>query len=304
MSIIVVALGGNALGNNAKEQLEKVRTTAVALTDLMAAGHTVVVTHGNGPQVGMIKLVFEAGSTAMPLTECTAMSQGYIGYHLQQAIQNELYVRGMHKPVATILTQVVVDKNDKAFQNPSKPIGPYCSEEEARRLMDETGRKYIDDAGRGWRWVVPSPKPVDICEKNMITTLMNNDAIVIASGGGGIPVSEENGCYVGVEAVIDKDYAAAKLAEIIAADYLFILTAVDRVSIHFRKPNEQTLERLTVAEAETYCAEGHFAPGSMLPKVEACMQFVKSGVGRRAIIGGLENAVLALKGESGTVITE
>lgn len=299
---VVVALGGNALGNNAKEQIEHARMAASNIAELVELGYRMVIVHGNGPQVGMIKKSFDMDSGSMPMAECTAMSQGYIGYHLQQTLQSELKARGIEKPVAAVLTQVIVNKSDTAFQNPTKPIGEQHDEQTAKKLMEKTGKIYMEDSGRGWRWVVPSPKPVDICEKDTITMLLNNGQIVIACGGGGIPVIEENGVHDGVEAVIDKDFAAAKLAELIEADFLFILTAVERVCINYRKPEEKVLEQITIAEAEEYCKQGHFAPGSMLPKVEACIAFVNSGLNRRAIIGSLENAAQALSGESGTVI--
>lgn len=304
MSTIVVALGGNALGNNAQEQRERAGIAAAALADLVEAGHSVIATHGNGPQVGMIQLAFEGSKSGMPLAECTAMSQGYIGYHVQQALQVELAARGIHKPVASVVTQVVVDRSDSAFQHPSKPIGPFYSETEARTLMNETGLPYIEDAGRGWRRVVPSPKPVDICEKETIRTLLQAGQIVFACGGGGIPVVRENGGWQGIDAVIDKDFAGAKLAETVDADVLFILTAVERACINYRKLDEKTLASMTVTEAEAYCQAGHFAPGSMLPKVEAGIMFARSGKGRRAIIGALDKAGQALAGESGTAITE
>lgn len=303
-STVVVALGGNALGDNAKEQLELARTAAAAIVDLVELGFEVVIAHGNGPQVGMIKKSLDIGQCPMPMAECTAMSQGYIGYHLQQTLQSELKVRGINKSVATVLTQVVVDKNDTAFQNPSKPIGSYYDEQTAKRLMAETGHIYMEDAGRGWRWVVPSPKPVDICEKSTVKLLLDSGQLVIACGGGGIPVVEENGIYLGADAVIDKDYAAAKLAELIGANCLFILTAVDRVCINYRKPDEKTLDRLTTTTAEEYCKQGHFAPGSMLPKVEASILFARSRQGRKAIIGALEKAAQALTEKSGTMIID
>ena len=299
---VVVALGGNALGNNAKEQIENAKTAAGAITDLIESGYRVIVAHGNGPQVGMIKKYLDMGESAMPIAECTAMSQGYIGYHLQQTLQAEFKKRNINKMVSSVITQVVVDKNDAAFQNPTKPIGAHYDEQTAKKLMEETGNKYVEDSGRGWRWVVPSPKPVDICEKDTIKFLLDSGRLVIACGGGGIPVTEENGFYYGADAVIDKDFASAKLAEIIGADFLFILTAVDKVSLNFKKPNEQFLDKVTVAEAEEYVKQGHFAPGSMLPKVEAGIMFVKSGEGKKAVIGALEKAAQALEGKSGTLI--
>ena len=303
MSKIVVALGGNALGNNVQEQIANAKLAAASIADLAAAGHSVVVAHGNGPQVGAIKIALDAGGFVVPMPECTAMSQGYIGFHLQQALGNELAARGVKKEVATVLTQVVVDKNDPAFANPTKPIGAYCDEATAKQLMAETGKIYAEDAGRGWRWVVPSPLPVGIREAASIKFLADNDYMVIACGGGGMPVVAGDGGYVGIDAVIDKDFASAKMAELIGADVLVILTAVDRVKINFNKPDEKSLDVLTVAQAQKYADEGHFAKGSMLPKVEAAIKFASSGRDKKAIIGSLEQAGAAIAGESGTTIT-
>jgi len=304
MSKIVVALGGNALGNNVTEQLANANIAAKSIVDLVEQGHSVVVVHGNGPQVGMIKLLMDAGSFQMPMPECTAMSQGYIGFHLVQCLKNELKARKINKEAGTVLTQVLVDKNDPAFQKPTKPIGGYYTEEDAKKLMAETGKKYAEDAGRGWRLVVPSPKPVDIMEKNIIKTLVDSGTLTIACGGGGMPVIMNDGNLSGIDAVIDKDFAAAKLAELLAMDCLFILTAVDRVKVNFNKPDEQSLEKLSVSEAKKYIAEGHFAPGSMLPKVEAAIAFVESGDNKQAIIGSLDKAAEVLQGKSGTFITK
>ncbi|GHU88475.1 carbamate kinase [Clostridia bacterium] len=306
MSRIVVALGGNALGNTAAEQLVKAQTAAKAIADLIQAGHHVVIAHGNGPQVGQIRLAFEKYGDAdalMPYPECTAMSQGYIGYHLQQSIDEELVSRGLDEiPVVAMLTQVVVDENDDAFKNPNKPVGKYYDKETAKKLMAESTDKYAEDAGRGWRRVVPSPKPIDIYEKITLKTLLDAGQVVIACGGGGIPVVYRGARYWGVDAVVDKDFAAAKLAHLVSADVFLILTAVDRVLINYRKPDELALTDITVAEAERYAAEGHFAPGSMLPKVRAACEFVSGGGGRRAIIASLERAGDAIAGLSGTVI--
>jgi len=302
MATIVVALGGNALGNNVTEQLTNVRIAAKSIVDLIEDGNKVVIAHGNGPQVGVIKQRMDSGDFIMPMPECTAMSQGYIGYHLNQCLENELTARKLDKQVGAVLTQVLVDKNDPAFNNPTKPIGNYYSEADAKKLMEETGKKYVEDAGRGWRMVVPSPKPVDICEKQVIKTLVDNGVITIACGGGGMPVVNENGKLHGVDAVIDKDFAAAKLAALISADCLFILTAVDHAKINFNQPNEKSLTSISIAEAKQYISEGHFAPGSMLPKVQACLSFVESGSGKKAIIGSLELAGEAIKGRSGTTI--
>ena len=303
MSTIVVALGGNALGNNAVEQLENAKIAAKSIVDLVEQGNDVVIAHGNGPQVGVIKKLMDAGDFVMPMAECTAMSQGYIGYHLAICLENEFLERKINKSAAVVLTQIVVDEADPAFLNPTKPIGNYYSEEDAAKLMAETGKKYVEDAGRGWRLVVPSPKPKEVVEKKAIMNLVNGGFVTVACGGGGMPVVLENGFYKGIDAVIDKDFAAAKLAELIGADTLFILTAVDRVKINFNKPNEESLERITVSQAQQYISEGHFAPGSMLPKVEAAVSFAQGAGGRKAIIGLLTQAALAVKGESGTLIT-
>ena len=310
MSRIVVALGGNALGNNAKEQIEKAKNTAKAVVPLILAGNEIVICHGNGPQVGMINLTFEKATaqgmtSTMPLAECTAMSQGYIGYHLQQAISAELVAKGDSKTkVVTMITQVEVDANDTAFKNPTKPIGDFYDEETAKKMMDETGEIYKEDAGRGWRRVVASPKPASIYESASLNLLLDNGQVVIAGGGGGVPIVKIKNGYEGVAAVIDKDFTAEKLAEMIDADYLFILTAVEHVAIQFGKPEQKNLEKITPDEAEEYIAQGHFAPGSMLPKVEAAVRFAKSKSGRKALIGALEKAQLALEGKSGTVICQ
>ena len=306
MKKLVIALGGNALGNTPYEQLKLVQETAKPIVDLIEAGNQVIIAHGNGPQVGMINLAMSTAANAkaiksdMPFPECGAMSQGYIGYHLQNSIQNELKARGIKKSVATVVTQVLVDETDPAFQHPSKPIGAFYSKEEADRIAAEKGYTMVEDAGRGYRQVVPSPKPVDVVEKDMVNTLIDAGHVVITVGGGGIPVIEKDGKLVGVPAVIDKDFASAKLAELVKADALVILTAVDRVSINWGKPNQKSLESMTCEQAEQYCKEGHFAPGSMLPKVQAAMSFARTG--GEAIIASLENAAAALRGESGTKI--
>ena len=301
---IVIALGGNALGNTPYEQIKLVEQTAKPIADLIANGNQVIIAHGNGPQVGMINLgmstAAEAGAikSDMPFPECGAMSQGYIGYHLQNAIGNELTARGISKDVATIVTQVLVDENDPAFQHPSKPIGAFYDKETADRIVAERGYTFVEDAGRGYRRVVPSPKPVDVIEKNMVNALVDQGFVVITVGGGGIPVIRKDGRLVGTPAVIDKDFASAKLAELVRADALVILTAVDRVAINWGKPNQESLDEMTVDQAERYCGEGHFAPGSMLPKVKAAISFAKTG--GEAIIASLENAEAAVRGESGT----
>ena len=303
---IVIALGGNALGNTPYEQLGLVTETAKSIVDLIAEGNDVVIAHGNGPQVGMINLGMATAAEAkaiksdMPFPECGAMSQGYIGYHLQNAIGNELAARGIEKDVATVVTQVLVDENDPAFKNPTKPVGAFYDKETADRIAAEKGYTMVEDAGRGYRQVVPSPKPIDVIEKNTVNALINNGCVVVTVGGGGIPVVRRDGKLYGTPAVIDKDFASAKLAELVKADALVILTAVDRVAINWGKPNQESLNEMTVAQAEQYCTEGHFAPGSMLPKVKAAISFAQSG--GQAIIASLENAGKAVRGESGTVV--
>ena len=306
---IVIALGGNALGSTAAEQLALVSKTAKAIVDLIAEGNEVVIAHGNGPQVGMINLglstAAEAGAIKadMPFPECGAMSEGYIGYHLQQAIGNELTARGIRKPVATIVTQTVVSQDDPAFQNPTKPVGAFYDKETADRIAAEKGYTMVEDAGRGYRQVVPSPKPFDIVEAESIKALFNAGHVVIAVGGGGIPVVRKDGKLCGTPAVIDKDFGSELLAELLDADVLVILTAVEKVFINFNKPDQQELSSMTVAEARKYIEEGQFAPGSMLPKVEACIEYVEAYPAGKALITSLECAAAGLEGKTGTVIT-
>ena len=308
---IVVALGGNALGNTPEEQLELVRHTAKTIVDLSEAGYEVIVGHGNGPQVGMINLAMEFSSTKggntpyMPFPECGAMSQGYIGYHLQQAIQRELKARNLQKECASVITQVVVDANDPGFKNPTKPVGSFYSKEEADKIAKEKGFIFVEDSGRGYRRVVPSPIPKRIVELKVVEQLVKNGDIVITVGGGGIPVVETADGLQGVAAVIDKDRSSALLAQDIGADKLIMLTAVDRVCINFNKPDQKELPTMTLSEAEKYIGEKQFAPGSMLPKVQSCMEFVKNNThGGQALITSLQKAAQALKGETGTVITK
>ena len=307
MSKVVVALGGNALGKSPAEQLELVKNTASSLIGLISAGNEVVISHGNGPQVGQINLgmsyAAEHGqSAAFPFPECGAMSQGYIGYHLQQSLQNELRKRGMTKDVATIVTQIVVDPADTAFQNPTKPIGAFYTREEADSIAEDKGYIFKEDAGRGWRQVVPSPTPKRIVELNSIKTLIEANELVIAGGGGGVPVIETEEGLKGVPAVIDKDRSSALLADNVGADKLIILTAVDYVAINFNKPEQKNLEDISVEEAKKYIDEGQFAVGSMLPKVQACMSFVEGHPEREAIITSLSGLDAALAGQLGTVI--
>ena len=306
MKKIVIALGGNALGNTPEEQLELVARTAKPIVDLIEQGNQVVIAHGNGPQVGMINLGMSSAAQAnvirasMPFPECAAMSQGYIGFHLQNRIGHELAARGLKKEIVTLVTQVLVNEDDPGFSNPTKPIGSFYSREDAERIEAEKGYRMVEDGGRGYRRVVPSPKPVDVIEKETVAELMESGSIVITVGGGGIPVIRKEGKLEGIAAVIDKDFASAKLAELIHADMLFILTAVDRVAINWGKPDQKALSQMTIREAEQYCREGHFAPGSMLPKVQAAVSFAKTG--GTATIASLDKAVLALKGISGTRI--
>ncbi len=308
MARIVIALGGNALGNSPDEQLAQVQEAAKPIVELLKKGHQVIISHGNGPQVGMINKAFSVAHQQaselkeIALPECCAMSQGYIGFHLQNAIKRESYKNGIPQKVVTIVSQMVVDKDDPSFKNPTKPIGNFYDKEYADAAMAKDPTVvFKEDAGRGYRRVVPSPKPVDIVEKTATTTLVDDGFVVIACGGGGIPVIENGeGDFVGIPAVVDKDFSSAKLAELVEADFLFILTAVDRVAINWGKPDQQALEQMTVQEAKQLCQEGHFAPGSMLPKVEAAIAFVETGKGRTALIGALEKAALAIEGESGT----
>ena len=307
---IVIALCGNALGKNLNEQMHAVKTTASAIADLIEDGHEVVIAHGNGPQVGMIQNAFAAyhkqqeKSDIMPLSMCVAMSQGYIGYDLQNMIGEELDRRGLHIHCATVLTQVVVDPKDPAFAHPTKPIGAFMTEEEAKKLAAEKGIDVAEDAGRGWRQVVASPKPQEIVEIATVRALMNDGHTVIAAGGGGIPVIWEDKYHLkGVPAVIDKDFASECMAEQLDADMLIILTAVEKVAINFGKPDQKGLDTLTPAEAREYIAQKQFAPGSMLPKVEAAVKFAESKPGRTALITLLEKAKDGIAGKTGTTIS-
>ena len=304
MARYVVSLGGNALGNNAEEQKKALIKVADAIVDLIIDNNEVAIVHGNGPQVGMINLAFETSKETpnMPFPECGAMSEGYIGYHIQNALYNALKERKVNKTVSTVVTQVLVDPNDPLFLNPSKPIGSFYSKEEAEKIAKEKGYIMKEDAGRGYRRVVPSPLPIDIIEKSAIKALMKEGQVVICVGGGGIPVIDKDNKLEGVAAVIDKDYASSKLADLINADYLVILTAVDNVCINFNKPDQKKLGKVTTTELNKYLEEGHFAKGSMYPKVQACLNFVKNGDNKTAIIASLDNAKEAFKEKAGTII--
>jgi carbamate kinase len=307
---IVIALGGNALQDDsgeatAKAQLAVVKRTCSQIARIVEMGYKIILVHGNGPQVGRILLASETAkdiTPVMPFDVVGAMSQGYIGYHIQQSLRGELKKKGMLTPVTTLLTQVIVDEKDPGFKDPTKPIGIFYSEDEAKRLVKENGYIMKEDSGRGWRRVVASPIPQRIVEMDSIKELFGS-SIIIAAGGGGIPVTEsKNGELNGVAAVIDKDYAAGLLAEGISADQFIILTAVDKVAINFKKPGQRELDILSVKDAERYIKEGHFAKGSMLPKVQAAIKFVSSNPGKTATIASLDEAVGALEGKSGTRI--
>ncbi len=307
---IVLALGGNALQDSkgpatAEAQLDVVKRTCDYIIQLVEKGYEIAIVHGNGPQVGRILMASETAkdvTPAMPFDVCGVMSQGYIGYHIQQALRSALRHKVREIPVVTLVTQMVVDPQDPAFQNPTKPIGSFYSEEEAKKLAAEKGYVMKEDSGRGWRRVVPSPLPLRIVEIDTVKRLWDS-TIVITAGGGGIPVVElPDGTLEGIAAVIDKDFAAELLAEQVDADVLMILTEVEKVSINFNKPNQQELSQITIEEAERYIAEGHFAPGSMLPKVQAAVKFVKANPGKRAIITSLFKAIDALEGKTGTAI--
>ena len=304
---IVLALGGNALGENLPEQMKAVKRTVKTIADLLEEGHQMVITHGNGPQVGMINMAMttlsreDPSHPMAPLSVCTAMSQGYIGYDLQNALREELLNRGVRRSVATVLTQVEVDPADPAFQHPTKPIGAFMTQAEAEE-MRRRGNPVMEDAGRGWRRVVASPRPRRVVELDTIRTLADAGQIVIACGGGGIPVLPDGNHLRGAGAVVDKDFTAELLAEELGADCLMILTAVEKVAVHFGKPNQRWLTHMTVPVAEKYIAEGQFAPGSMLPKVEAAVAFAKSSPGRQTLITKLEKALDGMRGQTGTII--
>ena len=308
---IVIALGGNALGKNLPEQAIAVQNTARAIVDLLEQGNEVVVVHGNGPQVGMIANAMTELTRSdpekyipCPLSVCGAMSQGYIGYDLQNALREEMECRGIDHGVTTVLTQVEVDQNDPAFANPTKPIGSFMTLEEAEDLKANRDYDFVEDAGRGYRRVVASPKPKRIVELDTIECLVDHDHVVVCCGGGGIPVIQTgvHNHLKGAAAVIDKDFAAELLAESLDADYLVILTAVEKVAVNFGKPDQLWLDELTPAEAREYIGQGQFAPGSMLPKVEACVKFAESKPGRNALITLLDRAADGIAGKTGTVV--
>ena len=306
MSKIVIALGGNALGKTPDEQKLLVKKAADIIVSI-AKDNDVIVTHGNGPQVGMIANAFEYASKFnvapfMPFAECGAMSQGYIGYHLQNAIHEKLRENNIEKKCATIITQVEVDENDEAFTDPTKPVGMFYTKEEADKLASSNGYKYVEDSGRGYRRVVPSPKPERILEQEIVSNLADDGNIVITVGGGGIPVVKDGLGYKGVDAVIDKDFASSKLAANIKADILLILTAVDKVYINFNTPNQKSIDSTDTLELQKYIDEGHFAKGSMLPKINACMNFLNENSEGIAIIASLNEGLEAINGDKGTRI--
>lgn len=304
---LVIALGGNALGKTLPEQMKAVKLTAIAIADLVEDGHEIILSHGNGPQVGMLQIAMQEYAAKYqeppaPLSVCVAMSQGYIGYDLQNALREELIDRGIHKAVSTVLTQVRVNQDDPAFQAPTKPIGAFMTHADAQEKVREKGWTVVEDAGRGYRRVVASPQPIEIMEIETVQALLNAGQIVVAAGGGGIPVVAEGHHLSGIGAVIDKDLASALMADTLDADTLIILTAVEKVAIHFGKPDQTWLTDLPVALAERYLCEGHFAEGSMKPKVQAAVNFVRGKAGRTALITQLERARDGVRGLTGTTI--
>lgn len=310
--LVVVAVGGNSLimdedHQSVPDQYVAVQSTARHIGTLIEKGNRVVITHGNGPQVGFILLRSEIARKqihTIPLDSCVADTQGAIGYNFQMALYNELKRRGLHVPVATVVTQVVVDRHDEAFKNPSKPIGLFYSKNEADERIERDGWEMMEDAGRGWRRVVASPAPKEIVEIEAVRSLLAKGVVVIAAGGGGIPVVKDTrGNLHGVEAVIDKDYASALLAEKLNADVFLISTAIDRAYINYGKPNQKGLDHITLRELKRYVKEGHFKPGSMLPKIRAIVQFLEKG-GKKAIITDPNHMDLAIDGKAGTHITK
>ena len=305
---IAVALGGNALGESPADQIAAVRRASVMIADMIAQGHELIISHGNGPQVGMIRAAMDLaacekpGFPAFPFAECSAMSQGYIGYHLQQALHDELRRRALPDRVLSVVTQVVVDPEDPAFREPCKPIGRFHTREEAEAISREKGWLFREDAGRGYRRVIPSPEPQEIVEQEAISCLLSQGVTVIAAGGGGIPVVRTEHGLRGIDAVIDKDRSCERLAEALGAELILFLTAVDRACLYFGKPEQQELTVMSAREAREYIRQGHFAPGSMLPKVEAGLRFAESAPGRRAVITSLTHAPEALTHGAGTWI--
>lgn len=310
MAKIVVALGGNALGKSPQEQLELVKNTAKSLVGLITKGHEIVISHGNGPQVGSINLGLNYAAEhdqgpAFPFAECGAMSQAYIGYQLQESLQNELHSMGIDKQVVTLVTQVEVDESDPAFNSPSKPIGLFYTKEEANRIQQEKGYQFVEDAGRGYRRVVPSPQPISIIELESIKTLVENDTLVIAAGGGGIPViREQHDSFKGIDAVIDKDKTSALLGADIHCDQLIILTAIDYVYINYHTDQQQALKTTNIDTLKTYIEEEQFAKGSMLPKIESAISFIENNPNGSVLITSLSQLDAALEGEIGTLITK
>ena len=310
MAKIVVALGGNALGKSPQEQLELVKNTAKSLVGLITKGREIVISHGNGPQVGSINLGLNYAAEhdqgpAFPFAECGAMSQAYIGYQLQESLQNELHSMGIDKQVVTLVTQVEVDESDPAFNSPSKPIGLFYTKEEANRIQQEKGYQFVEDAGRGYRRVVPSPQPISIIELESIKTLVENDTLVIAAGGGGIPViREQHDSFKGIDAVIDKDKTSALLGADIHCDQLIILTAIDYVYINYHTDKQQALKTTNIDTLKTYIEEEQFAKGSMLPKIESAISFIENNPNGSVLITSLNQLDAALEGKIGTLITK
>ncbi|MGC7684954.1 carbamate kinase [Staphylococcus epidermidis] len=310
MAKIVVALGGNALGKSPQEQLELVKNTAKSLVGLITKGHEIVISHGNGPQVGSINLGLNYAAEhdqgpAFPFAECGAMSQAYIGYQLQESLQNELHSMGIDKQVVTLVTQVEVDEGDPAFNSPSKPIGLFYTKEEANRIQQEKGYQFVEDAGRGYRRVVPSPQPISIIELESIKTLVENDTLVITAGGGGIPViREQHDSFKGIDAVIDKDKTSALLGADIHCDQLIILTAIDYVYINYHTDQQQALKTTNIDTLKTYIEEEQFAKGSMLPKIESAISFIENNPNGSVLITSLNQLDAALEGKIGTLITK
>jgi len=305
---ILLALGGNALGKNLEEQMLAVHKTGKAIAALVKEGYEIVITHGNGPQVGLVSDAFDYYKLSHDISHftmsvCVSLTQGFIGYDLQNALREELINAGIKKHVSTIITQVIVDENDEAFSNPTKPIGPFHTKEEAKK-MREMGETVIEDSGRGYRRVVPSPKPIKVVETSTVKTLLESGEIVIACGGGGIPVIKVGNHLKGVEAVVDKDFASAKLADALDVDCFIILTAVEKVAIDFNKPSQKWLDRITLKEAKEYMKQKQFGVGSMEPKVLACCEFIEKNPSKRAIITDLNKVAEGLKGETGTEIVK